>query len=63
MASEIETPEKVVAAVGSDPRLTTPAERCDVLRVLATWSRGYTKEQYAANAECSPFPFDDIASR
>jgi para-nitrobenzyl esterase len=63
MASEIETPEKVVAAVGSDPRLATPAERCEVLRVLATWSRGYTKEQYAANAECSPFPFDDIASR
>jgi para-nitrobenzyl esterase len=63
MASEIETPEKVVAAVDSDPRLATPAERCEVLRVLASWTRGFTKEQYASHEECSAYPFDSFASR
>jgi para-nitrobenzyl esterase len=63
MSNEIETPEKVLAQVGSDPRLATPAQRCEVLRILARWSRGYSRVQYAANAECAPFPFDDVASR
>jgi para-nitrobenzyl esterase len=63
MANEIETPAKVVAAVDSDSRLATPAERCEVLGMLASWSRGFTKEQYAARGECSAYPLDSVASR
>jgi len=63
MTNEIETPEKVVAAVDADPRLVTPAERCEVLRVLATGSRAFTKEQYALREECLPYPLDSLASR
>ncbi|HYB13310.1 MAG TPA: carboxylesterase family protein [Myxococcota bacterium] len=63
MASEIETPEGVVASVDSDPRLATPGDRCEVLGVLASWSRGFSKEQYASHQECSAYPLDSVASR
>jgi len=63
MASETQTPDKVVAAVESDARLETPAERCEVLRVLASWTRGFTREQYASHEECSAYPLDSVASR
>jgi para-nitrobenzyl esterase len=63
MTNEVEAPDTVVAKVAKDPRLATPAERCEVLRVLATWSRGYSKEQYAAQPECVEFPFDNVAAR
>ena len=61
MANEAETPEKVVAGVGTDPRLLTPAERCEVLRILASWARGFTKEQYASHGECAAYPLDSVA--
>lgn len=63
MASETESAAGVLARVAADPRLGTPERRCDVLRVLAGWFRGYTPEQYAANAECAAFPLDTVASR
>jgi para-nitrobenzyl esterase len=63
MANDIESPEKVVAEVDSDPRLTTPAERCETLGILASWSRGFTKEQYASRSECAPYPLGSVASR
>lgn len=63
MANEVETRETVVARVEADERLETPAARCEVLRVLATWSRGYSKEDYASNAECAPFPLEAVAAR
>jgi len=56
MSTDTVTEEAVVAAVGVDPRLETPADRCAVLASLARWSRGFTREEYAARAECSPFP-------
>jgi len=61
MASEIETPAKVVAALEADPRLTTPAERCEVLRLLADWGRGYTEREYIARSDCRAFPIDAVA--
>jgi len=63
MESAVQTPEKVIASVARDPRLETSQERCEVLRWLAIGSRGYTREQYAATAECSPFPFDAVAAK
>lgn len=61
MASEIETPAKVIAALEADPRLATPAERCDVLRALVEWGRGYTAREYAARSDCRAFPIDVVA--
>jgi para-nitrobenzyl esterase len=58
MGSEPLTREGVVAAVAADPRLAAPRDRCRVLRNLATWTSGYTREQYDARAECADFPWD-----
>jgi para-nitrobenzyl esterase len=63
MGNEIETPKKVVAEVDSDPRLTTQAERCEILGALASWSWGFTKEEYASHAGCAAYPLDSVASR
>ncbi len=63
MASEIETPDKVIASVASDPRLATAEQRCDVLRALAVRGRGFTEQDYAARPECQAFPLDASARR
>jgi para-nitrobenzyl esterase len=63
MANEIESVDTIATKVASDPRLATPAERCEVLRDLVTWSRGYSKEQYAREPACAGFPLDNVAAR
>jgi para-nitrobenzyl esterase len=56
MASDTETVAGVVASVARDSRLTSAADRCAVLGDLASWSRGFTREGYAALPECAGFP-------
>ena len=63
MASQTETPARVIASVDGDPRLATPAERCDVLRALADWGRGYTAQEYAARTDCHDYPLAAVAAR
>ncbi len=63
MASEIETPAKVIASVEADPRLSSPGQRCEVLRALADWGRGYSPREYAARTDCRDFPLDEVAAR
>jgi len=58
MGSEPLTRESVVAAVDTEPRLPSVRDKCRVLRVLATWTSGYTKEQYAKRQSCAAFPYD-----
>lgn len=62
MTDETESPAGVIARVMADPRLDTPARRCDVLGVLARWSRGYTAADYASNPDCAAFPLEGMAS-
>ena len=50
------TRESVIAAVDTDPRLPTRRDQCRVLRSLATWSRAFTREQYAS--ACTDYPYD-----
>jgi para-nitrobenzyl esterase len=50
------TRESVIAAVDADPRLPTRRDKCRVFRSLATWSRGFTREQYAST--CADYPYD-----
>ena len=59
MGSDPVTPESVIAAVDSDPRLTSQRDRCFVYRELARWSRGFTKTQYptAGREGCAPYPW------
>ncbi|MCC6642750.1 MAG: carboxylesterase family protein [Deltaproteobacteria bacterium] len=63
MASQTETPAQVIASVDTDPRLSTPAERCDVLRALADWGRGYTARQYAERSDCREYPLATVAAQ
>src|SRR4029453_18122693 len=53
-------PEAVTAAVDADPRLPTQRDKCGVFHSLASWSRGFTREQYpSAGAKgCADYPFD-----
>jgi len=56
---EAETPERVLADVGRDPRLAQDARaRCTVLRQLATWSSAFEREDYARREDCTGYPFD-----
>jgi para-nitrobenzyl esterase len=50
--------DSVIAAVDTDPRLTTQSERCRVFRALAVWGRGLSREQYAAAGAhgCADYP-------
>jgi carboxylesterase type B len=56
MSAETVSRTGVVAAVEADPRLATPAEKCEMLGVLARWGRGYTPAEYARRAECAAYP-------
>jgi len=58
----VETPAGVVAALEVDARLADSAQRCEVLRALASWSRGYTREQYAKREDCRAHPFAAVAA-
>ena len=58
MGSAPLTREGILAAIDTDPRLPTPRDKCRVLRVLATWTAGYSKERYAARESCAAFPYD-----
>jgi para-nitrobenzyl esterase len=60
LSTEGVTRESVIAAVDADPRLPTQRDKCRVFRSLATWSREFTREQYAtAGAHgCADYPFD-----
>jgi para-nitrobenzyl esterase len=57
MAREALTHAGVLTALDADPRLRAPEDKCAVLRALAQWSRGFTKQDYAARAECARYPF------
>jgi para-nitrobenzyl esterase len=60
LSSDGVTPEAVIAAVDADPRLPTQRDKCGVFHSLASWSRGFTREQYpSAGAKgCADYPFD-----
>jgi para-nitrobenzyl esterase len=57
MSNAALTPASVVAAVGADPRLATPLEKCGVYRELANRSRGFTRQEYAEKPECAAYPY------
>jgi len=57
----VETPAAVVASLENDARLADAARRCEVLKSLANWSRGYTREQYAKREDCRAYPFAAVA--
>jgi len=61
-ADGVETTDGVLASVDADAALADVARRCEVLRALASWSRGYTKEQYLKREDCRAFPFGAVAS-
>ena len=52
------TVDRLRAELNSDPRFTTPRDRCTVWHELATWGRGVTRAEYDALVECQAFPFD-----
>jgi len=57
MAAGVETRAGVLADLDKDARLPTAAERCRTLKALADWGRAITRADYAARAECAPFPY------
>ena len=58
MSSDAVTLDSVLAALDADARLAAPQDRCAVLHDLAQWSRGFTREQYAARQDCAAYPYD-----
>ena len=48
MSDDTVTRAEVIAAVATDPRLETTAERCEVYALLTKRSSGMTLEEYAA---------------
>ncbi|MGH2609217.1 MAG: hypothetical protein ACRDHF_09025 [Tepidiformaceae bacterium] len=56
LAQEVVTEDSVLAALETDTRFTNAADRCAVLRDLATWSRGFDKTAYAARKDCADYP-------
>ena len=58
MATDTVTVDSALAALDTDARLATPRDRCAVLHDLAQWSRGFTKDAYAARQECAAYPYD-----
>jgi para-nitrobenzyl esterase len=69
LASETVSLEEVVAAIGADPRLDTPVEKCAVMRNLVAWdyipvdayaqANGAICNGYALDA----YPWKDMAAR
>jgi len=60
MGSEPVTIASVLAAVDTDPRLSSQRDRCFVYRELARWGDGFGKQQYATAGRegCAKYPFD-----
>lgn len=58
MSSAVETMDRVLADLEAEPRLPTAKDKCRVLHDLAGWTRGLTREEYAARPTCAAFPFD-----
>jgi para-nitrobenzyl esterase len=56
------TEEQVIAAIGADPRLATPRDRCAVYWRLARWGRAFGAERYAS-AGCAAYPVADYPWR
>ena len=56
MASDYVTKERVVAQIEADPRLATPAAKCERLRDLALYSNRFTRDEYAL--ACAKYPLD-----
>jgi hypothetical protein len=55
MSADAVTEEEVIAAIGADPRLATPRDRCAVYRRLARWGRAFDAQRYAS-AGCASYP-------
>ncbi|MGH0035646.1 MAG: carboxylesterase/lipase family protein [Myxococcota bacterium] len=60
MSSEVVSPASVLAQVGTDPRLHSEAQRCEVYRELTNWSNGLSREDYARMqaTTCAGVPID-----
>jgi hypothetical protein len=58
MDSHAVTEEGVIAAIDSDPRLTTQRDRCAVYWRLARFGRGFGEQRYAAAGAhgCAEYP-------
>lgn len=58
LAGDTVTQTGLIAALGADPRLVEPRERCRVLRSLARWSWGFGAEDYvrAFDGACAAYP-------
>jgi para-nitrobenzyl esterase len=59
MSDVHETVEKVVTDIDTDPRITTPLQRCQVFHDLATFRGKDAEDTYelAARGTCDAFPF------
>ena len=59
LSADALTQASVLAAVDDDPRLPTQRDKCLIFRELATWSTGFTEEDYptAGREGCAPYPF------
>ena len=62
MSPERVTRETVLADVDADPRLAAQKDKCHVYRILATFSAGLSREQYATAGKkgCAEYPYDDF---
>lgn len=60
MSPDTVTEETLIASLSSDPRLTSAADRCAILRDLARWSRGFTRADYEKREECRAFPLEEV---
>jgi para-nitrobenzyl esterase len=60
MSPDALTKEAVLAAVDSDPRLSTQRDKCAIYRNFATWSSALSKQQYASAGSqgCADYPYD-----
>jgi para-nitrobenzyl esterase len=60
MAGGTVSREDVIRAVDTDPRLPGQREKCAVYRQLASWSRGFSTEEYetAGSRGCAEYPYD-----
>ena len=57
MSSEVYDKDRLRAEIRDDARMPTQRDKCEQLRGLALHSGYYTREDYAAEADCQPFAF------
>ena len=58
MTRDVLTRDSVLATLDEDARLKAPQDKCAVLHWLATYSRGFNAQDYAARPECASYPLD-----